>query len=392
MLKIQEKLGAVAGAVVAGVGMLVLLVLGAYLGLGREEAPPVVQATAAPDTPSEPAPTPIADPRAAQAPKFDELRREQDGTTVIAGRAAPLSAVRVLVDGAEVARTTADNTGGFAAFADLPAMPKPQVVTLSAMEGTTEVASDEQIILAPSTPEVLVAVPQTQVAASGVAVAEVTPAVTVENPQSLAPAPQETAKTVIAKPDTDGPPSSDVATPAPPRVAVLQSDVDGVRLLQPSRPQAMTAVALDTIGYSEAGDVQLSGRARTKTAQVRVYLDNRAIISLPVDDAGRWRGDLPDVDEGIYTLRVDEVTAEGTVSSRVETPFKRESAQTLAAAAQGDDGPVKAITVQKGATLWAIARDRYGDGILYVRVFEANADRIRDPDLIYPGQVFDLPQ
>ncbi|MGR3529772.1 MAG: LysM peptidoglycan-binding domain-containing protein, partial [Sulfitobacter sp.] len=44
-----------------------------------------------------------------------------------------------------------------------------------------------------------------------------------------------------------------------------------------------------------------------------------------------------------------------------------------------------------GATLWAIARERYGDPFLYVRVFEANRDSIRDPDLIYPGQVFDLP-
>ncbi|MDT8327844.1 MAG: peptidoglycan-binding protein, partial [Roseovarius sp.] len=40
----------------------------------------------------------------------------------------------------------------------------------------------------------------------------------------------------------------------------------------------------------------------------------------------------------------------------------------------------------------AISRAFYGDGVMYVRVFEANRDRIRDPDLIYPGQVFALPQ
>jgi nucleoid-associated protein YgaU len=49
------------------------------------------------------------------------------------------------------------------------------------------------------------------------------------------------------------------------------------------------------------------------------------------------------------------------------------------------------ITVQPGFTLWAIARDRFGDGVLYVQVFEANRDRISDPDLIFPGQVFTLP-
>jgi nucleoid-associated protein YgaU len=50
------------------------------------------------------------------------------------------------------------------------------------------------------------------------------------------------------------------------------------------------------------------------------------------------------------------------------------------------------LTVQPGNTLWAIARDTYGDGFLYVRVFSANKDQIRNPDLIYPGQVFTLPE
>ena len=52
---------------------------------------------------------------------------------------------------------------------------------------------------------------------------------------------------------------------------------------------------------------------------------------------------------------------------------------------------IRAVTVQPGNTLWAIARDNYGEGILYVRLFDANRDRIRDPDLIYPGQVFSVP-
>jgi nucleoid-associated protein YgaU len=49
------------------------------------------------------------------------------------------------------------------------------------------------------------------------------------------------------------------------------------------------------------------------------------------------------------------------------------------------------ITVQPGYSLWKIARDTYGEGVLYVQVYEANRERIRDPDLIYPGQVFLLP-
>jgi nucleoid-associated protein YgaU len=42
--------------------------------------------------------------------------------------------------------------------------------------------------------------------------------------------------------------------------------------------------------------------------------------------------------------------------------------------------------------LWGIANDMMGEGTMYVQVFEANKDKIVDPDLIYPGQVFTLPQ
>lgn len=50
------------------------------------------------------------------------------------------------------------------------------------------------------------------------------------------------------------------------------------------------------------------------------------------------------------------------------------------------------VTVQPGATLWAIARDKLGEGTLYVQVFDANRDKIQNPDLIYPGQVFAVPE
>jgi nucleoid-associated protein YgaU len=41
--------------------------------------------------------------------------------------------------------------------------------------------------------------------------------------------------------------------------------------------------------------------------------------------------------------------------------------------------------------LWSLARQRYGSGFEYTLIYEANKDQIRDPDLIYPGQVFTLP-
>jgi nucleoid-associated protein YgaU len=373
-------------------------------------ATPKPESTAVAETPAG-TQTTTSEPEVAAAaipaPAFDEVRREADGMTVIAGRAVPGAQVEVLQNGISVATATADSSGKFATLAIIPPDGAGHVLSLLQQAGEGQQASEDEIILAPTrapTPEVAAAQPVAKAAASDVttdaAPTTATPSQVVETtvPETATASASADAASVrpqapsvpVETPQQTTPPTS-VTPTEPQRVAVLKATEEGIELLNTPRPDVMGTVALDTISYSDAGDVQLSGRARANTRVVRVYLDNNAVISLPVDDQGRWRGDLPDVDAGIYTLRVDEVASDGTVSSRVETPFKRESVATLTAASAGQSGQIKVITVQKGATLWAIARDRYGDGLLYVRVFEANADAIRDADLIYPGQVFDLP-
>jgi nucleoid-associated protein YgaU len=52
---------------------------------------------------------------------------------------------------------------------------------------------------------------------------------------------------------------------------------------------------------------------------------------------------------------------------------------------------IQTATVVRGDSLWRISRKVFGHGIRYTLIYEANADQIRDPSLIYPGQVFVLP-
>ncbi|MEQ8294347.1 MAG: LysM peptidoglycan-binding domain-containing protein [Roseovarius sp.] len=196
-------------------------------------------------------------------------------------------------------------------------------------------------------------------------------------PEPADPAPAD------PEPDTDGATSQ----------AVLRSDASGVSVIQPpspgdTAPEVMSTVALDAITYNDAGEVELAGRAQGD-GFVRVYLDNTPITTSRISEDGNWRSELPEVDTGVYTLRIDEVDEDGTVLSRVETPFKREDQELLGP--RDTTRKIQAITVQPGNTLWAISRDKYGEGVLYVRIFQANRDRIRDPDLIYPGQVFTVP-
>jgi nucleoid-associated protein YgaU len=152
----------------------------------------------------------------------------------------------------------------------------------------------------------------------------------------------------------------------------------------------MSAVALDAISYSETGEVELSGRGGSGR-YVRVYLDNRPIKTSRIAASGQWRTGLPQVDTGVYTLRIDEVDERGEVVSRVETPFKREDPENIEFLRDAQ-GKIEAVTVQPGNTLWAISREAYGEPTAYMRLYRANRDLIRDPDLIYPGQVFSVPE
>ena len=173
---------------------------------------------------------------------------------------------------------------------------------------------------------------------------------------------------------------------------VVIAGKDGVKVVQSSKQNSSQDVSVDTISYDEAGEVSLTGRGKPSQI-VRIYLNNMPISTAAMDATGQWSTALSEIDAGIYTLRVDELDKTGNVVSRLETPFKRERREDLAAYMTSVDEParINVVTVQPGNTLWAIARKRYGRGILYVRVFEENKDKIRNPDLIYPGQVFSLP-
>ena len=207
-----------------------------------------------------------------------------------------------------------------------------------------------------------------------------------------------------AAPTVDSRPSTGAARPVARAPAVLLADPSGVQVLQPatSRASPVDRVIVDVISYAADGAVLLEGRSAPPPPpvdRVQVYLDGAAIDSAPVREDGSWRLPLADVQSGIYTLRVDQLDTSGRVMSRFETPFQREDPVNLARLETAGTETVgqtgiraSVITVQPGYTLWGIATDRYGSGIEYVQIFEANDDQIRDPDLIYPGQIFDLPE
>ncbi len=373
--------------VALGAGVAVAIGIAVVMFLPEPEPADPLTAAATPIVAPEPSVTTAEapstpEPAAPQGPQFDTFRVEIDGSMVIAGRADPGQVVDITLAGEVLERVTADASGSFAAFPVAGPSQTPRRLALVADPDGLRLTSETTYIVAP------IAAPEPVIVADTVAVPDEPPAS--DNIASIDTLPETgEAPALPAVEDAVTPPS------APDALTVLQADSSGVRVVPSSPALPVPNVAVDAITYDPKGEVQLAGRA-TGDGAVQIYLDNEPLTTTPIAPGGDWRVDLPDIDTGVYTLRVDEVDAEGEVVSRVETPFKREEAEDIAAVlaeeTSADGFEVAVKTVQPGATLWAIAEETLGNGIFYVEVFEANTDLIRDPDLIYPGQIFRLPK
>ncbi|MCH7796634.1 MAG: LysM peptidoglycan-binding domain-containing protein, partial [Proteobacteria bacterium] len=114
-------------------------------------------------------------------------------------------------------------------------------------------------------------------------------------------------------------------------------------------------------------------------------LDDKPVAHAAAGADGRWSATLArSISPGLHRLRVDQLGADGQVTARVETPFSR-------AALVATLPEEMAVIVQPGNSLWRIARRVYGQGVRYSVIYRANQERIGDPDLIYPGQIFIVP-
>ncbi|KIC25779.1 peptidoglycan-binding LysM [Leisingera sp. ANG1] len=379
---------------------------------------------------SQPAPeTSKEDVFVLQAPELDLVRVDSDGAAVIAGRAQEGVQVSVLLDGEVLEQLEVPAGGEFVALTSIASSSEARVVSLLAEHEGAQSTSGASFILAPVAPaetateraveqteeQVASLVPdepaadeqltgqadETEAAAEPAAVEQ--GGQDAESTAATGQGGQNTVETAAAEPvPAETEPGAEPEPPQPQgqAVAVLRADQDGVEVVQPAvpaDPDLNKEVALDAISYNGTGGVELSGRARPKS-RVRVYVDNQVVAELDAAQDGRWNGRLADVAPGVYTLRLDEIeTSSGKVMSRLETPFKRESPEVLPQPERDADPDlpaplVRAVTIQKGDTLWAISQEKYGSGFLYVRLFEANKDAIRNPDLIYPGQVFTIPE
>jgi nucleoid-associated protein YgaU len=270
-----------------------------------------------------------------QLPEFDVVRVEPTGESVIAGHSRPDTKVSVMVGGRVLAEASADASGHFVVTPLLP--PGDQQLSLR----DTGAALD-------STQSVTVSVPRN----SG-------------------------DKVVVA-----------LAEPGKPTIVLGSSPPASLEAQKPGDLQQ--AVAFITAEVDRTS-FYATGKAGPN-ARLRIYADSKPLADVTADAGGRWslrvsRG----IGAGRHKLRADDLDTQGKVLARVEIPFDVAAGVIEAKTEQGSVAS-GATKVQRGDNLWRISHKLLGDGLRYTQIYEANSHQIRDPNLIYPGQVFILPK
>jgi hypothetical protein len=301
-------------------------------------------------------------------PTFDIARIEPTGDAVIAGRATPGAVVELLRNGEMHDRVVADQSGQFVMVP--PRLPLGTYdLTLRSREPDGKQTSSKQSVAVAFEPR-----------------------------------------------------SSDR-----PVVALMTPDKPTVVLSQPAVPKPMAgAVVAETVEIEPGGKFHVSGRARPGAA-IELYLNDSFVASVTAGADGRFAVTINEgVAPGSYRVRLDEVEPNsGAVRARAEVPFnvpdtvvtasvpaqaiatKRpdvaaaqqpELAAAMAAVLPDKGSPstvvvpkIATTTVSRGDSLWRISRLSYGAGTRYAVIYKANREQIRNPNLIYPGQIFVVP-
>ena len=274
--------------------------------------------------------TPPAPAPGPTLPSFDAVRIAPGGQTVIAGRAAPGAEVTILDGGKIIGKVTADANGEWVVMPNEPMAPGARELSL---EARSPGAGDPLR----SNGTLAVIVPERQ----------------------EKPAPQ-------------------------PALAVLvPQGNDAARSLQAPDARAAHTIVLDIVEFDPAGHTNLSGRA-DGGAKVEIFVNEHPAGASAATAAGAWSQQLGDaVPIGRFRLRLSAHAPDGSSVGELVLELRR--------LAPGELGPNGALAVVPGNSLWHLAQHSYGDGLRYVEIYRANQKKIDNPDLIYPGQLLNLP-
>ncbi|MEM0898594.1 MAG: LysM peptidoglycan-binding domain-containing protein [Pseudomonadota bacterium] len=380
------------------------------------------------------------------APTFDLLRVEPDGSVLIAGQALPEANVEVLTGADVLGQAAAETNGDFVIIIDNELEPGSYELVLrqTRRDGKSATSQQTAIVNIPETEteQVLAIVQQPGEASRLISVPDDN-----AEEQFVAVDPvdrEEQIAAVIPEPsgelDTNGLPRLERANGEAAADDVLPETDSSVSVEDAAPSVRLIAVEIDGDEIFVAGEANPGSR-------VRIYANEILLGDAVVNPGGNFlveaRRDLP---VGDYIIRADIVEpSSGAVLARASVPFQRTEGERLAAVAvsvpraptlpetaptvpfdelatsQGEgattipqslgvlQGPPdieaaetvtepnlvptkESVVIRRGDTLWEISKRVYGRGVKYTTIYAANANNISDPNRIWPGQIFGVPE
>ena len=313
---------------------------------------------------------------------IDLARVKPDGAAVFAGTAAPNAKIRIFEGDILLGETIANANGEWVIVLEksLAAGQHLISVAMERSDGTTEMADRSlavEIYQDTETKPLVALLPET---ATEVPVLIQSPD-DVDKAKLAATASEATASEATASEAiVVDPAKADAAMPetaaAAPGKAQANSQIAASQI---------AALAPSAIVWRDASRILISGTSR---GGVRVAVNDakgqfgEALVL--VDGAWQVAGSL-DMDIAVNQLRFALFDDANQIIARYDLPVK---ARDLA---KGQDGS-PLIVVNKGDMLWRIAYHQLGEGVKYVDIVRRNQQDIADPDLIYPKQIFAVPQ
>ncbi len=94
---------------------------------------------------------------------------------------------------------------------------------------------------------------------------------------------------------------------------------------------------------------------------------------------------------GLFDKKDDKKKEEKKAGKKADFSKVQSGSSTVAKPEAGKAEAAKSYTVKSGDSLWKISEQMYGNGNDWRRIYEANKDRIQNPDVIQPGWVLTIP-
>ena len=324
---------------------------------------------------------------------IDLARVKPDGAAVFAGTAAPNAKIRIFEGDILLGETVANANGEWVIVLEksLAAGQHLISVAMERSDGTTEMADRSLAVEIYQDTEIkpLVALlPETETEVP----------VLIQSPDDVDTAKPAAAASEAIVADAAKPAAAAseaiVADDAKPAAAAMPE----ITRAAPAKPQAKSQIVASQIATSQIAALAPSAIVWRDASSILISGTSRGGIRVTVNDAkgqfgealvladGAWQvaGSL-DMDIAVSQLRFLLFDDVNQIIARYDLPVK---ARDLA---KGQDGS-PLVVVNKGDMLWRIAYQQMGKGVRYVDIVRRNKQDIINPDLIYPKQIFAVPQ